>query len=80
MPRFFVIVLALVVGYLAGAVGGWALVSVASPNLHDRELEAAMTGAFFTGPLGALLGLIAGIWRIARHGAARGQGGDGDPA
>jgi len=52
-----------VVGYLGGAFGGGYLVSVLSSNAHDRDLEAAMTGAFVTGPLAAVVGAVVGAWR-----------------
>lgn len=48
-------------GYLAGAFGGGVLIDALSANTHDRSVEAAMTGAFVTGPLGAVAGLIAAL-------------------
>lgn len=48
-------------GYLVGAFGGGVLIDALSANTHDRSVEAAMTGAFVTGPLGALVGLIAAL-------------------
>ena len=50
--------LALVVGYGVGLFGGMWLVNTFSNNPRDRELEAAMTGAFVIGPLVAILALI----------------------
>ncbi len=47
-------------GYLLGAGLGYLLVTNISNNTHDRDLEAAMTGAFFTGPLAAVIGAIVG--------------------
>ena len=47
------------VGYVLGAGLGYGLVTGLSGNRHDKELEAAMTGAFATGPLGAVIGAIA---------------------
>jgi len=29
-----------------------------SSNTHDKSMEAAMTGAFYTGPLAAVLGFV----------------------
>lgn len=47
-------------GYVLAAVAGCAAVGAASPNAHDRAVEAAMTGAFLAGPLGASIGGVAG--------------------
>ena len=55
------------VGYVAGALGGGALVSALSANTHDRSLEAAMTGAFVCGPLAAAVASIAGFVRAGRR-------------
>jgi hypothetical protein len=30
--------------------------------VHDKDLEIVMTAAFVTGPLGALIGLLAGLF------------------
>ena len=48
-------------GYLVGAFGGGILIDALSANTHDRSVEATMTGAFVTGPLGAVVGLIAAL-------------------
>ncbi len=63
--RFVLIALAaLIGGYIAGALLGAAMIELFSGNRHDRSVEAAMTGAFVTGPLGALVSLIAAfLWR-----------------
>jgi ABC-type antimicrobial peptide transport system permease subunit len=50
-----------VIGYVLGAFGGGFLVSVLSSNTHDRSVEAAMTGAFVLGPLGAVIGAAVGF-------------------
>jgi hypothetical protein len=59
--------LGVVAGYVLGAIIGYWAVHAFSANAHDKALEAAMTAAFATGPLGAALGvavgLIAGRWR-----------------
>lgn len=47
------------VGYGAGAIAGYWLVTIGSGNPHDRTLEASMTAAFVLGPLGAVIG---GVW------------------
>jgi len=57
MRRLLVSLLGLVLGYATGAAAGFALVSLASPNVHDKSLETVMTGFFVTGPMGAILGL-----------------------
>lgn len=52
-----------VLGYLLGAFGGGLLIAQLSSNTHDVSVEAAMTGAFVTGPLVGLVGLIVGLVR-----------------
>jgi hypothetical protein len=54
------------VGYVCGAFGGGWLVATLSSNTHDRELEAAMTGAFLFGPLVGLVAFAIGLWRSGR--------------
>jgi len=56
--------------YLLGAFGGGYLVSQLSSNVHDRSLEAAMTGAFVLGPLVGVIGFVAGAVRAAPRPAA----------
>ena len=70
MRRFLFGLLGLVAGYIAGAVLGYFLIEGFSSNQHDRSVEAAMTAAFATGPLFALIGLIIGIIRSGRKGSA----------
>ena len=53
-------------GYAIGAFGGGWLVSLLSSNTHDRSVEAAMTGAFVLGPLGAVVGFLVGVLRRSR--------------
>jgi len=51
-------------GYVVGAFGGGALVSAFSSNVHDRSVEAAMSGAFFFGPMLAVAAFITAlVWR-----------------
>jgi hypothetical protein len=57
-------------GYFVGAFGGGFLVLLLSSNHFDREMEAGMTGAFFTGPVVAVIGLAIGVWRGGRRRAA----------
>jgi hypothetical protein len=42
-------------GYLIGLVGGMVVVETFSTNVHDKSMEAAMTGAFVFGPLMAFM-------------------------
>lgn len=66
MWRASLAIVALVAGYAAGALIGVVLIEFFSGNRHDKAVEAAMTAAFVTGPLGALVGLIATLlWRRA---------------
>jgi len=51
-----------ILGYVAGAFGGGYLVTVFSGNTHDLSVEAAMTGVFVLGPLGAVVAVIIGVY------------------
>ena len=66
MPRFVKVLLLIVAGYAAGAIAGLLLVSLLSTNSHDKSMEMVMTAAFFTGPIGAVVGLVWGIFRARR--------------
>jgi NhaP-type Na+/H+ or K+/H+ antiporter len=57
----------LVGGYALGVAAGLLLVSMGSSNTHDRSLEMAMTAAFVTGPLGAILGIVMSLVRSRRQ-------------
>ena len=57
MRRLFLSVLGVLLGYAAGAAAGFALVGLASSNMHDKSVETVMTGFFVTGPMGAIAGL-----------------------
>jgi len=61
MRRLGLSLLGLVLGYGAGIAAGFALVTLASPNTHDKSVEAAMTAFFVTGPMGAILGLAVAL-------------------
>ena len=65
MRRFAFGLFGTILGYLIGAFGGGFAVSMLSSNRHDLSVEAAMTGAFVIGPLGALVGLVVGVLRGA---------------
>lgn len=54
------------VGYLIGAFGGGLLISTFSSNQHDRSLEAAMTGAFVSGPIVAVLTFVVTLVCLSR--------------
>jgi hypothetical protein len=56
------VALGLVFGYALGAALGFGAVHAFSGNIHDKDLEAVMTAAFATGPLGAALGVAASLW------------------
>jgi hypothetical protein len=67
MRRFGIAVLFAVVGYLIAAAASYFLVDLLSSNVHDRSVEAAMTSAFFYGPLGAVVAFIVGFIRGGRN-------------
>ena len=67
MKRFAISAAWAVCGYLLGAFGGGFLINALSSNQHDRSLEAAMTGAFVTGPLGAAIAFVVGFVRFGRN-------------
>ncbi|MCU0805032.1 MAG: hypothetical protein MUF79_08085 [Burkholderiales bacterium] len=54
------------VGYIGGALLGYLLVQMLSSNVHDRDLEAAMTAAFVVGPIVAVIAGIVGAVRAGR--------------
>ncbi|MFN7984216.1 MAG: hypothetical protein U0Q11_20405 [Vicinamibacterales bacterium] len=57
-------------GYLVGAFGGGALISALSSNTFDGSVEAAMTGAFVTGPLLAVVAFAVGAIRAGSPSSA----------
>lgn len=65
MSKAMRILTGFVLGYVGGALLGWALVQALSSNMHDKGLEAAMTGAFVAGPAGAVIGILA-AWLLRR--------------
>lgn len=58
LKRFILALVLAIPFYLAGAFGGGMLVYQLSSNSHDRDMEAAMTGAFALGPAAALVGIL----------------------
>jgi len=69
MKRLGIALFYAVCGYFAAAALGYFLIAAFSPNAHDRDLEAAMTGAFVTGPVGALASFVFGFVRGGRGSA-----------
>ena len=51
MTVFGLSVLAAIADYLIGLFGGMFVVETFSSNVHDKSMEAAMSGAFVFGPL-----------------------------
>jgi ABC-type antimicrobial peptide transport system permease subunit len=66
MNKFVSALVGLVLGYGVGAFIGAVLISLISGNTHDKNMEVVMTAAFVTGPLGAIIGLIVGLFRTRR--------------
>jgi hypothetical protein len=60
MRRLLAALLGMIVGYPLFAVVGYGAIGLFSGNHFDRSVEASMTAAFVIGPLGAIIGLIAG--------------------
>lgn len=57
LRTLLIAIVALIAGYGIGFFSGLVLVSRFSSNTHDRSVEAAMTAAFVTGPIAAVVGL-----------------------
>ncbi|HET8622262.1 MAG TPA: hypothetical protein VFM14_01740 [Gemmatimonadales bacterium] len=57
-----------VLGYLVAGFGGGLAISLLSPNTHDRSAEAALTGAFVLGPMGAVVGFLIAFLRSRTRG------------
>ena len=77
MKRFGISVLFAVGGYAIAAFAGYFLVEWLSSNVHDRSVEAAMTSVFVFGPLGAIIGFIAGFvvgGRVSDAASAKSRG------
>ena len=62
-----------VLGYFVGALAGCGLITAFSDNRHDRGMEAAMTGAFATGPLFAVVAFVAALVVLTRRRRAAGR-------
>jgi len=72
MKRFAIGLVSTIAGYVIAAFAGYWLIEWFSPNVHDKSLEAAMTSVFVFGPIGAIVGLVAGL-KIS-GGASRAKG------
>jgi uncharacterized membrane protein len=62
MKRFAIILCAVIVGFVVFAFCGYWMIFLLSSNTHDRTMESTMTGIFVIGPLGAVIGALAGTW------------------
>ncbi len=61
MRRFLSALFGMVIGYPVAAFGGYWVIELLSGNHFDRSLKASMTAAFVIGPIGAVIGLVAGL-------------------
>ncbi|MEQ1577216.1 MAG: hypothetical protein ABL894_06140 [Hyphomicrobium sp.] len=61
MPKLARAVLGMLLGFAIGAAAGAVLIYFGSANTHDRSLEMVMTAFFVAGPIGAVVGIIAGL-------------------
>ena len=69
MPRFGLALAYALGGYVLAAGIGYLVIQQFSSNVHDRDLEAAMTGAFVVGPIGAAVAFVIGFVRNGRGGS-----------
>jgi hypothetical protein len=67
MRRIVMAILGLLIGYPIFAVAGYWLIQLLSGNSFDRSMEASMTAVFAIGPLGAVIGLVAGLILASRR-------------
>jgi NhaP-type Na+/H+ or K+/H+ antiporter len=68
LKRFASGVLCALTGYIVAAVANYFLVLRLSSDVHHRSVEAAMTSAFFFGPIGAVVAFAAGLILASRRG------------
>jgi hypothetical protein len=61
MRRIVMAVLGLLIGYPVFAFIGYWKIQLFSGNTFDRSMEPDMTAVFAIGPLGAVVGLVAGL-------------------
>jgi divalent metal cation (Fe/Co/Zn/Cd) transporter len=67
MKTFGLVVLAGIGGYIIGLFGGMILIETFSSNVHDKSIEAAMTGAFVICPLMSVAAVIVVVVFRARQ-------------
>ena len=68
MAKLVRVLFCIFMGYYLGALVSGVLVNLFSGNVHDKSLEAAMTAGLIGGPVGALLGLVAGLlWKVPKQ-------------
>jgi len=65
MPRFVLVLLCVVLGFVLTAIASYAAIIWLSSNSHDRSMEAAMSAVFVFGPAGALIAGLAAFFRSA---------------
>ncbi len=66
MRRFGLALVYAIGGYVLAAGIGYFVIQQFSSNVHDRDLEAAMTSAFVAGPIGAVVAFVIGFVRNGR--------------
>jgi hypothetical protein len=66
MQRFGLALVHAIGGYVLAAGIGYFVIQQFSSNVHDRDLEAAMTSAFVAGPIGAVVAFVIGFVRNGR--------------
>jgi hypothetical protein len=71
MASFFKSLGIAVIGYVLGALAGCGAITLLSDNRHDRSVEAAMTGAFATGPLLAVIGFVSALVIFSKRSRSR---------
>ena len=60
MSKLLYVSAGLIGGYALGVAAGATLIELFSANTHDKSMEMAMTSAFVTGPIGAIIGAVVG--------------------
>jgi uncharacterized membrane protein len=60
MRRVLAALVGMLIGYPVFAFVGYGAMALFSGNHFDPSVEASMTAAFVIGPVGAIIGLIAG--------------------